>query len=223
VAEIAGSKLVVLPSPQALSEATWKALLGYVERGGNLLITGSVERDEHWLRTRRLAEIGVDAKAEALNYRGAEIDLGSEKVEVGFGVDVQKHAEALRLANGRTYVEVKRGSGRIFVVTTPVELAESPEATEAVYRHVLAAAGVASPFTVGKACVAVLIRPRLFADSTLYLLASESSRNEDLEIVDRRSGATLKVSLPAQRTRLILVDRPSGRVIASYDGPALTM
>jgi hypothetical protein len=223
VTEIAGSRLVVLPSPQALSEATWKALLSYVEGGGNLLITGSMERDEHWQRTRRLAEIGIDAEAGALNYRGAEIDLGTGKVQAGFGIDAQKHAEALRLADGRTYVELKRGSGRIFLVTTPVELAESPAATEAVYRHVLAAAGIASPFQVGDVSAAVLIRPRLFKDSTLYLLASESSRDEDVEIVDRRSGATLKVSLPAQRTRLLLLDKASGRVLASFAGPALTM
>jgi hypothetical protein len=44
-----------------------------------------------------------------------------------------------------------------------------------------------------------------------------------VEIVDRRSGATLKVSLPAQRTRLLLVDKASGRVLASFAGPALTM
>src|SRR4029077_19769123 len=41
-------KLAILPSPQALSETAWRALLNYVDAGGNLLVTGPVDRDEHW-------------------------------------------------------------------------------------------------------------------------------------------------------------------------------
>src|SRR5437588_2110024 len=41
-------KLAILPSPQALGEAAWKALLNYVEAGGNLLVTGPVDHDEQW-------------------------------------------------------------------------------------------------------------------------------------------------------------------------------
>jgi hypothetical protein len=219
VADIAGSKLVVLPSPQALSETTWKALLRYVNGGGNLLVTGPVDRDEHWEKVDRLREIGVAGEAEALDYRGAQVEMGAEKVDVGFGVDAQKHAETLTLADGKTYLEVKHGSGRIFLVASPVELAESPEATEEVYTYVLAAAGVAAPFKA-KASAAVLIRPRLFEASTLYLLVSESAEDEALDIEDARSGTHLKVTLPAQRTELILLDRVSGRVLASYGGPA---
>jgi hypothetical protein len=218
VADIAGAKLVVLPSPQALSEGTWKALLAYVEGGGNLLITGPLERDEHWQPTRRLAEIGVEAEVVPLNYRGAVVDLGDARVQLGFGVDVQKHAEALRLADGRSYVEVKRGRGRIFVVASPVELAESPDATAAVYKHVIVVAGVEAGFSADVRSPAVLIRPRRFADSTLYVIASEASQDEALEIVDRRSGGRFKVSLPAEATRLVLVDAKTGVVLAAYDG-----
>jgi hypothetical protein len=218
VADIAGAKLVVLPSPQALGQGTWQALLAYVDGGGNLLITGPLERDEHWQPTRRLAEIGVEAEAVPLNYRGGEVDLGEQKLELGFGVDVQKHAEALRLADGRSYVEAKHGGGKIFLVASPVELAESPDATAAVYKHVIAAAGVSAGFSANATSPAVLIRPRRFADSTLYLIASEGEQDEVLEIVDQRSGGRFKVRLPAQATRLVLVDATTGQVLASYDG-----
>jgi hypothetical protein len=218
VEEIAGARLVLLPSPQALSEVTWKALLRYVDGGGKLLVTGPMERDEHWQPTHRLAEIGVAGEAVPLNYRGAEVDLGNDKVQMGFGIDVQKHAEALRLADGKSYVEVERGKGRIYLVASPVELAESPAATADVYKYVMAAAGLKAAFTVNDVSPAMLIRPRLFADSTLYLVASESSRDEALEIVDKRSGGKFKVSVPAESTRLVLVDAKSGRVLARYDG-----
>ena len=54
-------KLAILPSPQALTETAWQALLEYVDDGGNLLITGSVDRDEHWRIVGRAANLKVDA------------------------------------------------------------------------------------------------------------------------------------------------------------------
>ncbi|HTW30879.1 MAG TPA: hypothetical protein VMD76_04320, partial [Candidatus Sulfotelmatobacter sp.] len=41
-------ELAILPSPQMLTDAAWAALLHYVDGGGNLLVTGPVDRDEHW-------------------------------------------------------------------------------------------------------------------------------------------------------------------------------
>jgi hypothetical protein len=222
VGDIVNSKLVVLPSPQALSESTWKALLAYVDRGGNLLITGPVERNEHWQRTHRLSDLGIDAEASALNYRGAEIDMGNSRVELGFGIDIQKHAEALHLNDGKSYLEVKRGSGTIFLVTYPVELAESPDATESVYRHVLSVAEIDPPFKVNTPSPSILIRPRFFEDSTLYLLVSESSLDTTLDIRDKRSGAQLEFTLPAQRTKLVLIDKKTGTVLSSFDPPDLS-
>jgi hypothetical protein len=56
-------------------------------------------------------------------------------------------------------------------------------------------------------------------DSLLYLFVSESSRNEDIDLRDKLTGAHLKLTLPALRTNLLLLDRPTGAVHASYLGP----
>jgi hypothetical protein len=53
----------------------------------------------------------------------------------------------------------------------------------------------------------------------LYLFVSESSRDEDIEIRDKLTGANLKLTLPASRTKLMLLDRATGAVVASYAGP----
>jgi hypothetical protein len=217
VADITGAKLVILPSPQALSEPTWQALLTYVNHGGNLLITGSLERDEHWQPTHRLADIGIPATPTALNFRGASLDIGPTHLDLGFSVDMQKHAETLTLPNNRSYLELKLGTGTIFLTTTPIELADSPDPTEAVYRHVLAATGITPPFQSAKTSPAILIRPRFFADSTLYLLASESSTDQPLDILDTRSNTHIKLTLPAQACKLILIDKTTGRIIASSE------
>src|SRR5579864_1216876 len=47
VEKLGSPRLAILPSPQALGDSAWNALLKYVEAGENLLVTGPVERDEH--------------------------------------------------------------------------------------------------------------------------------------------------------------------------------
>jgi hypothetical protein len=56
-------------------------------------------------------------------------------------------------------------------------------------------------------------------DSVLYLFVSETSRDEHVDITDRLTGANLKLALPALRTKLMLLDRATGAVLASYAGP----
>ena len=51
-------KLVFLPSAQGLTDKAWSELLDYVARGGTLLVTGPVDRDEHWQPVDRAADSG---------------------------------------------------------------------------------------------------------------------------------------------------------------------
>ena len=56
-------------------------------------------------------------------------------------------------------------------------------------------------------------------NTVLYLFVSETSRNENIDLRDKLTGAHLKLTLPALRTSLLLLDRASGAVLASYAGP----
>src|SRR5213078_1199439 len=64
IEKLGSPKLAILPSPQAFTEPAWRALLKYVNDGGSLLITGSVDRDEHWHTTMRAAELKLDSAME---------------------------------------------------------------------------------------------------------------------------------------------------------------
>jgi hypothetical protein len=66
--KLGAPKLAILPSAQSLSEKAWKALLQYANNGGNLLITGPVEYDEHWHRKGRTAQLKLDATLDPLTY-----------------------------------------------------------------------------------------------------------------------------------------------------------
>jgi len=218
-AEIAASKLVVLPSAQVLRNETWQALMTYVANGGNLLLTGPVERDEHWALKDRLKDLGILATAATLDDRSASIDMGAESIDASFGIVAQKALETLHLPNGQTYLEVKHGKGTVFLVAAPVELAESPDVAAAVYRHVLARVGIQPAFDVAHLTPGVLVRADIRKDSVLYLFVSESAADQDIDITDKLTGADLKLHLPASRTKLMLLDRATGSVLASYSGP----
>jgi hypothetical protein len=219
VAEIAGSKLVVLPSAQVLRDATWKALMAYVANGGSLLLTGPVGRDEHWVLKDRLKDLGILATAATLYERSTSIDMGSENIEASFAANAQKAVETLHLPNGLSYLEVKLGKGTVFVVAAPVELAESPDVAAAVYRHVLSRIGIKPAFDAAHLSPGVMVRTEIRKDSILYLFVSESSADRDIDITDKLTGANLKLRLPTSRTRLMLLDRANGAVLASYAGP----
>jgi hypothetical protein len=219
VDNIKGSKLTVLPSAQILEDATWSALIAYVKDGGNLLITGPVERDEHWQLKDRLEQLGVTARTATLDDRTATIQMGAESVEASFSAAAQRALETLQVDGGRSFLEVKQGKGTIYVVASPVEMAESPDATAAVYRHVLSEVGIQPDFEITRLPSGILVRPQVFEDSVLYLLVSESSADQMIDIRDKLSGGNLKLKLPASRTKLVLLNRAAGAVISEYDGP----
>lgn len=219
VSDIEGSKLVVLPSAQLLRDATWRQLMDYVSRGGNLLLTGPAERDEHWQPKDRLRRLGIDASAATLGYRNTTINIGADSIEARFGMASQKALDTLLLPEGRSYMEVKHGRGSIFIVASPVELAESSESAAKVYRHVLSRIGIASEFDAAHLASGVLVRTEIMNHAVLYLFASESSQDEQIHLRDKLTGTNLKFTLPALRTRLLLLDRATGSVLASYAGP----
>jgi hypothetical protein len=53
-------------------------------------------------------------------------------------------------------------------------------------------------------------------DSTLYLLMSESARDEDVAIKDKTTGAEIRLRLPSQRATLVLLDKRTAKVITQY-------
>ena len=101
IANLGEPRLVIVPSPEALPESTWNALLQYADSGGTVLITGSMERDPHWVTTHRLKDLGVDAERVDLNFRQGTILAGQTNIPVSFAD--QKGLDALRFADGSTW------------------------------------------------------------------------------------------------------------------------
>jgi hypothetical protein len=210
-------KLAILPSPQALGEPAWQAMLKYVDAGGNLLITGPVDRDEHWQVVRRAQELGIKASVEPLTYHNATILLGESSLSLDFGQVQQNRLDSLHFADGSTLKEIPHGKGRIFWTSYPVELAEDPQSAAALYAHVAGRLNLAPIFTPQSPLPpGVLVFPTVLADSVMYVFVSDAATDSAISLLDQITGAPITFSLPAQHAAIAVIGKKEKKIVAKY-------
>ena len=220
LAELGSPKLVILPSPQALTEAAWQQLLDYVARGGCLLISGPVDRDEHWRFIDRLHPLDLEGSLSPLAVRQTSLRLSSapHAVEVTFPTDVQQAPfEVLRFPDGASVKQIVHGRGKIIWAADPVEFAENYEPAAALYAFALAVAEVGPPFRqIRPLSPGVLVFPTVLKDAVLYSFSSESLDDSEIDIEDAITHAHLAFRLESKRGAVILLRRSDGKWLASY-------
>jgi len=217
ITKLGSPQLVILPSPQALSENTWQVLLKYAREGGNLLITGPVSRDEHWHLRDRAKDIDLAAQTEPQSYRGATIRLPGQFVSLSYSQQKQFALEALRFDDGSTWKELALGKGRVFWSSYPVELAEGLDSAVAVYGYVSAKLKIKPMFeTQAPLSPSVLVYSAELDDSLLYVLESESADDTQIDIRDISTGFRLTTKLPAQHAAVALIGKREKAVLAKY-------
>ena len=217
IEKLGNPKLVILPSAQALTEGAWQALLKYADDGGNLLITGPVDRDEHWHLVSRIAALIVDAQVEPLMFHAAVLSAGGLKIPVSFDQQKQNLLESLRFRDGSTLKEISHGKGRIFWAAYPLEMAEGTDAAAALYSYVAGRVGAAASYDLqGQVSPGVLIFPIVLQGSVFYIMASESMEDSAIDLRDRATGTSVKLKLASQRAAMVVVSKKSRAVVAKY-------
>jgi hypothetical protein len=220
LAALGNPKLLILESPQALSESAWQQLRSYAERGGTLLITGPVNRDEHWRRVDRLAELGVRGSVIPLATRQSELVLpdAQSRIDVFFGSAVQQAPfETIRFEDHLSVKVVRVGKGRIVWAADPVEFADGADAAAKLYAYAMRVAGVASSFrAIRPLSSGVAAIPTVLKNAVLYSFASDSFRDEPVDLVDAYTGARIRFTLLAQHGALLLFRKSDGKLVASY-------
>jgi hypothetical protein len=216
IAKLGSPKLAILPSPQALTETAWQVLLKYTNDGGTLLITGPVDRDEHWHVVQRMAELKLNAQVEPLMFHSAALNADGHAVSMSFDQQKQNLVESLRFADGSTLKEIPYGKGRIFWAAYPVEMAEGTEAAAALYSHVAERVGISPMYDGAVLPPGVLVFPIALEDSVLYVMASESASDTKLDIRDKTTGARINLQLSSQHAAIALVGKRTHAVIARY-------
>ena len=217
IEKLASPKLAILPSPQALGEAAWRALVKYVDAGGNLLITGPVERDEHWQIVDRAADLGIHAHVEPLTYHDATVRLGDRSLPLAFDQQAQSGLDSLRFEDGSTLIELPHGRGRIFWTSYPVELSENLHSISVLYAYVANRLNIAPLFTqLSPLPPGILVFPTVLADSVLYVMVSDSANDANINVRDLSTGASISFSLPSEHAGIAVIGKKEKRVVAKY-------
>ena len=217
VDKLGSPALAILPSPQALAGNTWQALLSYVNKGGNLLVTGPVDRDAHWHATSRAAEVKLDAQTEPLTYHNAAIQTGSRSIPLAYDLAMQNVVESLRFADGSTLKEITHGKGRIFWAAYPVELAEGEQPTADLYAYIAAKLGLTPMFDLPAPLSAgILVYPTVLEDSVLYVIISDSADTTRIDLRDKLTGARLTFPLASQHAAIAVIGKKEKSIVARY-------
>ena len=104
-------------------------------------------------------------------------------------------------------------TGQLVWSPLPLELGDSMDALVAFYNLALSTAGISPVFTATPRTPAVLILPSLFRDVVLYTFVSETDRDTQLQVTHLESRTSFPVSVPAQRTAMVLLERKTGKII----------
>jgi hypothetical protein len=182
-----------------------------------LLITGPLDRDEHWNIITRESDLNVDGYAEPLTYHTANIHLNDRDIPLGFNLTAQSALESLRFKDGSTLKEIPYGKGRVFWAAYPVELAEGLAPATELYKFVTDRVGLKASFALqSPLSPGVLVYPTVLDDSVLYILVSDSADDASVDLRDNLTGAPLTLMLKSQHAALALIDKLSKSVIAKY-------
>jgi len=217
IAKLGSPKLAILPSPQALTDAAWRALLQYAKDGGTLLITGPVDRDEHWHAVARATELKLGASVEPLMFHSATLRLPDHAVAVSFDQQKQNFIETLRFTDGSSMRELPYGKGRIFWAAYPVEMAEGTQAAAELYMNIAARVGIAPAYeTTSPLAPGVLVYPTVLDDSVMYIMISDSADDSKIDLRDKLTGARLMLQLPAQHAAIAVIGKKEKAVTAKF-------
>jgi hypothetical protein len=107
---------------------------------------------------------------------------------------------------------VGHGKGTILWSPLPVENADNIEPTVAWYQFGLSRAGVQPLVSAEPRIPGVLVLPTLFEESAMITFVSETDRDVTLSVKLRESGGSVTVTVPAQRTLILFVNRKSGTI-----------
>jgi hypothetical protein len=207
-ARLEGVKLVLVPGAGVLDESAARALLEASRAGTKVLFTGAIEGDSYGRETPSLKALGVlgPSRPVAMHEKSAWSPTGWLAFE-----DLAQ--ESMLRADRPSMASL---SGSVWLEPLPIELARDREALVRLLEAALSAAGVStSPGSWGVAARA-LTAPR----ATLVTVVNERPERAVRRV--RIGGAALHVPVAALGARLVVVERATGKIVASTPGDAIT-
>ncbi|HJT26692.1 MAG TPA: hypothetical protein VJ784_04705, partial [Pyrinomonadaceae bacterium] len=110
-------------------------------------------------------------------------------------------------------LNVPYDTGRLVWSPLPLELSDSMPALAAFYNFTLSVTRISPIFTVTPLTPGVLVLPSLFREVVLYTFISETDRDTQMQVTHLESRTPFPISIPAQRTAMVLLERRTGKII----------
>ena len=221
LAQLGRPKLVILPAAQALTNEAWQQLMDYVANGGCLLVSGPVQRDEHWQKTDRLMPLHLQATVGPIDVRQSALTLPESKsaLQITYPAAVQQAPiDTMRFTDGASLEVIRHGAGKLIWAAEPLEFSEGYDSAAALYAYALGQAGVEPAYRqLQPLSPGVLAFPTMLKDAILYSFSSEFLQNTEIDLEDTATRARLHFLLPSQRAAMILLNRSNGAVLGSYN------
>lgn len=199
------AKLILLPMPEMLDEAAAQALLQAKERGALVLVTGAVEGDAYGKLPESLRSLGIVDAGRPLSMREPTPWGGWATFDGNLGEKLRRSLAP----------ELKDPKSRLWHEPLPLEFAREEEPLARLLGAALKAAGLPLAGWSGPASSRVLDGDK----ASLVVCLNESV--QDVRRLVKVGTRTLDVPIPAGRTRLALVDRASGKILAETPGEPL--
>jgi hypothetical protein len=199
---LSGAKLIIVPDPEVLEEGAARALVDAAAAGALVLASGHLEGDPYGRSTDALKALGAGGAARAVAQHEPTRWGGWVSYDAG---------QSGWLRRGEFDETTPPTAGGIWREPLPLEFARETAPLAALLRAALVSAKVQVSESDAPVVARVLRTPR----AALIVCVNETSVDQVRGVVV--DGHRLSVAVKAGRARMILVERESGKVLATTE------
>jgi hypothetical protein len=191
----APAKLIIIPSPHALSQAARDWIR---QCKTPILLTGPCDLDAYWQPCHALM-----SESDTRNLQREEsIHIGSHQYRASFGGD-----KIAKLSKGNALGSLQT-SEHILWCPLPLEMNDRTEPLLALYQTAMDWAGLSSPLNwLSGEQPGVFAQKLSFERGALWILVNESGKEEAIRFEDKTSGITYSLTLASERAVLFATDK----------------
>jgi len=209
-------KMVILPSPGALSHAAWKHLVKYVEKGGTLVMSGVVERDSYFRVTSRLGEVGIPGLGPGLVAPQELMFMSGDQFLLTYSGEKPHWLEREVWQGEASVWESHVGRGQILFSPQPLEFADQFAPVVQFYTRGMEMAQIEPYLIVEDYIPTTYIRLIRFREADLVVAINEANDPVAMTFSIHDLPKSWRIELPAQHGGAYLIHREQAEIIDQY-------